>query len=247
MKPKFTPRISLRCGGGSRAKANVARGNYNEKMKQIENAIMYCQENNCKGKKALSTGQFPLIKDHKTITRRLDGDVVHGSEKLHVSILLPSEEECLVNFAKNKARAMQPLKRNDMNRLITNMLRMRQAANKKLKGGRKYAKLSDIAVNVLAKGKVIKKKQQKENFVRCKGSCVCKEQICKAAGLKECSVCGDVMKSQCSKARCTVEGNKPMMKLSWYDTDKKLNRSKAVSKGKRKGTKQIQAEDDTAN
>ena len=95
-------------------------------------------------------------------------------------------------------------------------------------------------------GTVIKKKQQKENFVRCKESCVCKEKICKAAGLKECSVCGDVMKSQCSKARCTVEGIKPMMKLSWYDTDKKLNRSKAVSKGKRKGTKQIQAEDDTA-
>ena len=53
------------------------------------------------------------------------------------------------------------------------------------------------------------------------------------------------MKSQCSKARCMVEGIKAMMKLSWYDTDK-LNRSKAVPKGKRKGTKQIQAEDDTA-
>ena len=50
-------------------------------------------------------------------------------------------------------------------------------------------------------GKVIKKKQQKENFVRCKESCICKEKICNAAGLKECSVYGDVMKSEMFKSK----------------------------------------------
>ena len=68
MKPQF-PRIKLTRSTGSRKlQTLVAREKYNEKMKQIEDAVKYCKENNCRGKQALSTGRFPLIKDHKTIT-----------------------------------------------------------------------------------------------------------------------------------------------------------------------------------
>ena len=76
------------------------------------------------------------------------------------------------------------------------------------------------------------KKSKKENFIRCKESCICNEKICKAAGLKECPVCGDVMKSQCSKARCTVENIRPLMKLPWFDVEKKLTCSTAATKKK---------------
>ena len=108
VKPKFIPHVRLQTR--SKLNAEVLRKNYDEKNKQIEDAVKFCQENKCKGKKALSTGNFPLIGDHKTITRRLTGEVVHGSEKFVVSILLPSEEEGLVNYVKNKCRAMQPVR-----------------------------------------------------------------------------------------------------------------------------------------
>ena len=155
MGPRFVPKIKL-ITRTSRANEKVLRTQYNAKQRQIEEAVKYCKENNCKGKKALSSGLFPLIKDHKTITRRLEGSVVHGNEKIHLSILLPHEEECLVNHAKNRARAMQPITRKGMTDLIMNTLRIRQAANKKAKGGRKYAKLSSNALKALSKGKLSK-------------------------------------------------------------------------------------------
>ena len=149
-------RVNLGSVGSSKAKAKISRIQYDEKMEQIAAAVRYCEANNCRGKKALSTGKFPLVKDHKTITRRLDGDVVSGQEKSHVSILLAEEEECLVSYAINKARAMQPIKRNAMTDLILNTLRIRKANNKKMKGGRKCVKLSRPALNALRKGRVSK-------------------------------------------------------------------------------------------
>lgn len=104
----------------SKAKAEVNRKNYNKKLKQIEDAVKYCKENNCKGKSALKTGLFPLIKDHKTISQRLNGEVIHGEEKTAQSILTVQEENLLVQFAKNKCRAMKPLSRKSMNIVIQN-------------------------------------------------------------------------------------------------------------------------------
>ena len=66
---------------------------------------------------------------------------------------------------------------------------------------------------------------------------MCNETVCKASGYKECSVCGDVMKSQCTKGRCTVDKIKPLMSSPWYDVEKKLNRS--GSKGNKKGKRKI--------
>ena len=61
-----TLRIKLR--SNSKARAQVKRKGYEAKHKQIGEAVWYCLENNCRGKAALKTGKFPLIKDHKTIT-----------------------------------------------------------------------------------------------------------------------------------------------------------------------------------
>ena len=63
------------------------------KISRLKMQLNFARKTNVKVKKALSTGNFPLIRDHKTITRRLTGEVVHGSEKSGVPILLPSEKK----------------------------------------------------------------------------------------------------------------------------------------------------------
>ena len=35
----------------------------NDKQEQLRKAVQYCLENNCKGYKAIQSGQFPLVKD----------------------------------------------------------------------------------------------------------------------------------------------------------------------------------------
>ena len=50
-----------------------------------------------------------------------------------------------------------------------------------------------------------------EAFLACKTRCNCPDE-CMAQGLKQCPVCSNVMKSQCSKAHCKlVSGGKPKM------------------------------------
>ena len=152
----------------SKAKAEVNRKNYNEKLKQIEDAVKYCKENNCKGKSALKTGLFPLIKDHKTISQRLNGEVIHGEEKTTQSILTVQEENLLVMFAKNKCRAMQPLSRKSMN-----WLREEIEEKKKSEEDQK-------------KQRLLKKEDNFEKFIRFKDSCICSQNPCLAQGLKQC-------------------------------------------------------------
>ena len=45
----------------------------NAKDVQMSDAVQYCQDNNCRGYAALQTGRFPLIKDPRTVNKRLDG------------------------------------------------------------------------------------------------------------------------------------------------------------------------------
>lgn len=52
MKPRVVLRSTKR--GSSKARAKVNRENYDKKLEQIEEAVRYCRENDCKGKKALS-------------------------------------------------------------------------------------------------------------------------------------------------------------------------------------------------
>ena len=55
------------------------------------------------------------------------------------------------------------------------------------------------------------KEENTEKFLRCKSRCMCNQQKCQASGLKQCTYCGSVLKSVCSKAACRKDGKKPQM------------------------------------
>ena len=58
------------------------------------------------------------------------------------------------------------------------------------------------------------KDELKRTFLVCEEECKCGDEVCKAKGLKKCSLCGSVMKSQCSKVNCRIaSGGKPLMIL----------------------------------
>ena len=72
--------------------------------------------------------------------------------------------------------------------------------------------------------KKLKKEEMKEVFHKCKLKCGCMENVCKAIHLRQCPVCFDVMKSQCSKKGCKGdEGELPKMIDA---TAKKKNKQK---------------------
>ena len=54
-----------------------------------------------------------------------------------------------------------------------------------------------------------KKREERELFFRCKEQCVCTKAKCDASGLKECSICHNILKSTCGKAACKTDG-KPL-------------------------------------
>ena len=53
----------------------------------------------------------------------------------------------------------------------------------------------------------------RQAFYKCKFQCVCEERKCAALGLKECSKCGNILRSVCSKAGCKEDQQKPFMIL----------------------------------
>ena len=57
----------------SRSKANLVKLQAKEHETQLKDAIHYCKENNCRGYSAVKSGLFPLIKDRRTIHKRIDG------------------------------------------------------------------------------------------------------------------------------------------------------------------------------
>ena len=60
-----------------------------------------------------------------------------------------------------------------------------------------------------------KKENEKIAFLKCIEKCSCTASKCHAAGLKQCTSCGDILKSQCTKAKCRGDnGEKPVMKTS---------------------------------
>ena len=66
--------------------------------------------------------------------------------------------------------------------------------------------------------KKAKTAEMKENmqllFSKCKDVFICDEVTkCAAKDFKMCSVCGNVLRSNCSKAACKIEGEKPAMVL----------------------------------
>ena len=120
------------------------------KKEQLEKAIQYCRENDCKGYQALSTGLFPLVKSPLTINMYLTQKNKSPSEaREYCSVLTVEEESVLVKFLVSKNRAYQPMNRKDCTKYILAMLKLRSDHNKKTKGGRKFKKLSPAATRAL--------------------------------------------------------------------------------------------------
>ena len=118
-------------------------------------AVQWCEENGKSGYSAWKTGLFPLVKSYKTIDKRLNGTVKTGEEKAYCSILIQEEENCLVNYVKNKNRAYQGINKASLTKIILDVLKIRQYLNKSKKGGRIYKKLNRNAKNALMTGRYV--------------------------------------------------------------------------------------------
>ena len=140
-----------RKSANSKFEHKIKQRSMDMKERQLQLAVSYCKENNCRGFAAISEGICPDIKDQRTINRRLDGKVTTGKEKQYCRILTNEEEDILVKFIKNKNRALQPVNRKELNKVIIQMLKLRDATNK-MKGGRKYIPLSPAAQTAVLKG-----------------------------------------------------------------------------------------------
>jgi hypothetical protein len=68
-------------------------------MKQFN---IWGKENKVRGYSAIKSGLFPLVKNRRTIDKRLDGKIITGQEKNYCSILLPDEEDTIVQYVLNK-------------------------------------------------------------------------------------------------------------------------------------------------
>ena len=108
------------------AYATVNRDNINQKNKQMEEALRWCEENNKRGWAALKTGLFTLIKDARSINDRLDGKIQHGAEREYCSVLTSKEEESLVRHVKNKNRCYQGMNRKDITDTVIDILELRK-------------------------------------------------------------------------------------------------------------------------
>ena len=76
-----------------------------EKKKELEEAVAYCKEKNCKGYKAIKELELQHIKDPRTINQHLAKNVITGEEWSSQRILTKSEERSLVRYLINKNRA----------------------------------------------------------------------------------------------------------------------------------------------
>ena len=76
------------------------------------------------------------------------------------------------------------------------------------------------------------KVEQKERFIRCRNECTCKQFPCFASNLRQCPICSDVMKSQCSKAKCKLASgtDKPVMVLVAAKSNRSYHKAKPAKK-----------------
>lgn len=140
----------------TRAKFALREQALQKRHKQVLEAVDYCKKNNCKGKKALSSGLFPLIKDYRAINTALERGTALKYAGNSNTILTHDEELTLVSHIRNRNRAGQGMKRKAITRLVTDILTIRSKVNMKCKGGRKYIPLSKSAKNLLLTKKLSK-------------------------------------------------------------------------------------------
>ena len=139
----------------NKAEAQVARKKISNKEIQLNEAVIWCKQNKVRAYSAIKSGLFPLIKNRRTIYKRLGGKVITGQEKNYCSILLPDEEATLVQYVINKNRCYQGINRADLNELIIKILTARDHMNKTKKGGRSYRALSRNAKRALKNKKYV--------------------------------------------------------------------------------------------
>ena len=150
LRIKGTPPMHRLSNPNNKAEAAVARSNIKKKRKQLDDAILWCQENNVRGHSAVKSGLFLLVKNERTVNKRLDGKILNGTEKAYCSVLLPEEEETLVQYVINKNCCYQGISKAELTKLIINVLQLRDHLNKTMKGGRKYKPLSRAGKRVLS-------------------------------------------------------------------------------------------------
>ena len=119
------------------------------KLQELNEAVIWCKDNKLRGYSAIKSGLFPLIKNRRTIDKRLDGKIITGHEKNYCSILLPDEETTLVQYVINRNRCYQGINRAELNEIIIKILTIRDHLNKTKKGGRNYKALSPNAKRAL--------------------------------------------------------------------------------------------------
>ena len=91
----------------NKAYCQLTQDRFKDKQVQIGKAVECCHKNGKRGWAALGTGTFLLIKDVKTINRRLDGEVVHDEEKSYCSILTKDGELQIVRPLTNRNRCIE--------------------------------------------------------------------------------------------------------------------------------------------
>ena len=96
--------MSICKAANSKFEHKVKQRSMDTKERQGQLTVRYCKEKNCRSFAAISAGICPDIKDHRTINKMLDGNVITGKEKQYCRILTDEEEEILVLFIKNKNR-----------------------------------------------------------------------------------------------------------------------------------------------
>ena len=89
----------------------------------------------------------------------------------------------------------------------------------------KVIKKKNTEAEKAKKEKANQKEENEVDFLKCKDKCTCSNEKCLAIGLKQCSICKNVLRSLCSKAGCKVNGQKRVMILpakSHYSSLKRL-------------------------
>ena len=68
--------------------------------------------------------------------------------------------------------------------------------------------------------------------MRCRNECTCKQFPCFASNLRQCLICSDVMKSQCSKAKCKLASgaDEPVTVLGTAKSSRSYHKTKPAKK-----------------
>ena len=125
-----------------------------KKKLEMEMALAYCKENNCKGWKAISDLNLKYCKDPRTINNHLIKNFAAGDKE---KILTSKEEKSLVKYLVNRNRACQGLTQDQVCGVVLNILRVRQKRNRDKHrgiGNWKYVPLSFNATKALATKKI---------------------------------------------------------------------------------------------